>query len=816
MIPRLTLFFMAVLSICQLHAQKGDALFDPSYMHEIRVYFFQDDFFEYMDSVWDVHHEASGINVPYTKALVQIDGNWLDTTGVRIKGLSSYYKANSKKKPFKLDFNEFTDDQEYDGMKKINLHNGSCDPGMLRDFVAYDVLRKAGVAAPRVAPCRLYFNDEFWGVYNMIEQIDKTFLKNYFSSGGGTLIKNTGWDELHWKGPEITPYLEDYEMKTNEDEDDWSDFLHFVDVLNNSSDAEFPAAIEKVFDVDQYLHVMAVDVMTNNWDSYIDGERNWFLYHEPNSGRIHWIPWDYNLSLGGALTVEGSPYPPFDESCYIQATFSHYSNGNAYTFLNESVPSVEQVVWEFGDGATSTDLNPTHVYSLTGKVNVCLTAARTENGNPCVNKRCKEIDLDFKPGECETIQNGTCPFPATDPIFQLVAQNDDFCCEGEWDALCTLQYFELSNSNQNGSLGSGVSYNRNYPLIIEDTNKVLIRRLMNVPEYRERYLNICCHMLANNFNEERLFPLIDEQADLLRPHIYEDPNYIFNTDFFEYDMGDGSGGGDTEIPALKWLLSERFEQLEEHMLDEGHDCNNASSLYGWNDIVINELAASNTSPGGIPDPDGGYGDWIELYNNTTAEVTLDNFYLSDDPENPLRWAFPLGTTIGPQGYLIVWADEDEDQQGIHTNFKLAKSGEFLMLRHGDGSVIDSLTFGEQQTNLTYARVPNGTGPFVIQAPTHGTHNGFVNAVEDEILHQLNIYPNPADHEVLVDFGEMVFDKNNTTVSLLNSLGQTLSEQRTGQQAQFRLSTGHLPDGCYFLKIDFSDGMSLLRKVTVQH
>ena len=271
MVSKLTYFFLGLLLCSSLHAQKGNSLFDPTYVHEIRLYFFEDQFFENMDSLWDVHHEASGINVPYTKALIQIDGNWLDTTGIRIKGLSSYYKANSKKKPFKVDFNEFIDGQEYDGIKKFNLHNGACDPGMLRDFLAYDVLRKAGVPAPRVSHCRLYFNDEFWGVYSIIEQIDKTFLKNNFANDKGTLIKNTGWDELKWKGPDIAPYLEDYEMKTNEVEGDWTDFLNFVNVFTHISDAEFPASIHQVFDVDLFLHVMAVDVMTNNWDSYIDG-----------------------------------------------------------------------------------------------------------------------------------------------------------------------------------------------------------------------------------------------------------------------------------------------------------------------------------------------------------------------------------------------------------------------------------------------------------------------------------------------------------------------------------------------------------------
>ncbi len=811
------LLFLASLNI-NLIGQNGDSLYDPTVLHEVKLYFFQDDFFEEMDELWDIHHTATGVNVPYTKAFMQVDGNWLDTIGIRIKGLSSYYHANDKKKPFKVDLNEFIDGQKYDGIKKFNLHNGACDPSMLRDFLAYDVLRKAGVAAPRVSHCKLYFNDEFWGVYSIIEQIDKDFLKDNFSTDEGTLIKNTGWDELKWKGPFINPYLEDYELKTNESTDDWSSFLNFIDVLNNSSEDDFPAAIQEVFDVDLYLHVMAVDIMTNNWDSYIDGRRNWYLYHEPTSGQFHWIPWDYNLSLGGALTLDGNPYPPYDSTCYVQSTFSYYKEGNTIHFENESVPAVNAVFWSFGDNQFSTELAPSHEYTATGTVQVCLTAHRVEGNQVCENTRCKEINLDFDPGECNSIQNGSCPYPSTDPIFQQVAATDDYCCEGDWDALCSLQYYEISNSNQNNNIGSpGVPYDLTYPLIIENDDKVLIDRLMQVPEFRKRYLDIVCYMLANNFNEERLFEMIETQSELIRPAILEDPNYIFSHDYFEYDVGNGTGGGgEAEIPAIKWLLNRRFAELEENLMEEGHDCNESFSSIGWHDIVINEFAASNTDPGGIPDPAGEYADWIELYNNTSTSIDLTNFYLTDEVETPLKWTFPIGTVIEPNGYLIIWADEDELQDGLHATFKLSKSGEQLMLSHEDGTIIDSYTFGEQTSNLPSARVPNGTGNFQKQTATFGTNNGNTVSATEAFSNQITVFPNPADDYISIDFGEIIMKNEKPVVSLYNSLGQEIVQQLVNNSQQTTISTNHLPLGYYLLKVNFGNKPIYIQKVIIGH
>ncbi|MCF8247554.1 MAG: CotH kinase family protein [Saprospiraceae bacterium] len=802
-----------------LRGQEGNTLFDPSYVHELHFTFFQDTFFEEMDSLWAADHDASGTNVPSTKALLQIDGQSVDTIAIRIKGLSSYYKANDRKKPFKIDLNEFVEGNEYDGLKKFNLHNGACDPSMLRDFLSYDILRTAGVRAPRVSHCRVYFNGEYWGVYSIIEQIDKTFLKNNFVSDDGTLIKNTGWDELKWKGATITPYLEDYELRTNEEVEDWSDFLNFMNVLNNSSNVDFAAAIQQFFDVDLYLHVMAADVMTNNWDSYIDGERNYYLYHEPTSNQFHWIPWDYNLSLGGALTIEGNPYPPFDSTCYIQASFSQISLGNAIQFTNESVPSVDNVLWDFGDGSTSTEINPAHAYSTGGKVNVCLTAYRTDAGQLCQNTRCQVVDLDFLPQACNTIINGSCPFPASDPYFQMVAQQDSYCCEDEWDALCTLQWFELSQSTQNNGIGSpGVTYGLNYPLIITDTNKVLIRRLMNVPEFRQRYLDICCVMLANNFTEDRLFPMIDEQANLIRQYIKDDPNYIFSSDYFEYDVGDGSGGGgEANIPALKWLLKRRFDQLSSNMLSIGHDCGDAFSPIGWHDLVINEFCASSSDIGGIPDAMGEYDDWIEIYNNSDETVQLDNFYLSDSPERPFKWTFPIGSIIEPHGYFMIWADQDEFQPGVHTNFKLSASGEFLILMHEDRTVIDSISFGEQSTNLPSARKPNGTGNFVSQSHTFASNNNLVNSVNGKSMDILfKVYPNPTNNQLAIELDESILHNNSFELHLCDALGRSLTIAPKLNSNKLFISTTSLPNGYYYLKLKIGDSSTLIKRFAVIH
>ena len=144
-------------------------------------------------------------------------------------------------------------------------------------------------------------------------------------------------------------------------------------------------------------------------------------------------------------------------------------------------------------------------------------------------------------------------------------------------------------------------------------------------------------------------------------------------------------------------------------------------------VVINELMADNDTT--IADPQGDYDDWLELYNLTDSPVMLTGMYLSDKEDNLTKWEFPENTEIPANGYLIVWLDEDHDDEdateGLHANFKLSKGGEIVMLVDTDANgnqVLNSIAFGEQDTDVAFGRLPNGTGEFRVVQATPGAAN----------------------------------------------------------------------------------------------
>lgn len=137
-------------------------------------------------------------------------------------------------------------------------------------------------------------------------------------------------------------------------------------------------------------------------------------------------------------------------------------------------------------------------------------------------------------------------------------------------------------------------------------------------------------------------------------------------------------------------------------------------------VVINELMPLNSAT--VTDQDDEYDDWIELYNNSEATIDLSGYYLSDNDNYLTKWRFPDGTTIEGKGYLIVWADNDTLQTGLHTCYKLSADGEEVVLSKPNKTVIDEVKYSGQTLELSYSRIPSGTGSFSWQTATYNTEN----------------------------------------------------------------------------------------------
>lgn len=171
-------------------------------------------------------------------------------------------------------------------------------------------------------------------------------------------------------------------------------------------------------------------------------------------------------------------------------------------------------------------------------------------------------------------------------------------------------------------------------------------------------------------------------------------------------------------------------------------------LQAQNQIIVSEFMAQNVSA--LQDEDGDYSDWIELLNLTDNELDLDGYYLSDDPDNLIKWLFPP-VTITSQGYLVVFASGKDQRTGeLHTNFKLSALGGNIIITQPDGVTVEfslTETYPPQFADASFSIINDS---WFYTEPTPGLQNqigNFINPPRFSVVHgffknsfQLEIFP----------------------------------------------------------------------------
>ena len=145
-----------------------------------------------------------------------------------------------------------------------------------------------------------------------------------------------------------------------------------------------------------------------------------------------------------------------------------------------------------------------------------------------------------------------------------------------------------------------------------------------------------------------------------------------------------------------------------------------TTTYAQN-IYINELLATNSSSS--YDENGEYDDFIEIYIPTSTSFSLNGYYLTDYINDPTKWSFP-DSTVSDTSWMIIWADDDEEQGEMHASFQLnGTSGEGVYIFDNSLVLVDSVTFGSQTADVSYGRTADGGSPWTtFVSPTPGFNN----------------------------------------------------------------------------------------------
>jgi len=166
-------------------------------------------------------------------------------------------------------------------------------------------------------------------------------------------------------------------------------------------------------------------------------------------------------------------------------------------------------------------------------------------------------------------------------------------------------------------------------------------------------------------------------------------------------------------------------------------------------LVINELMAANSSI--ARDPQGQYDDWLEIHNYGAAVINVAGCYLTDDLAVPTKWRIPdnnpAATIIGPGRYLLIWADGDIADAGLHAGFKLDADGEQIALFDRDGmTLIHSAAFPDQTADISFGCFPDASDNwrfFPVPTPGAANNEAYLGEVEAvQVSHERGFYESP--------------------------------------------------------------------------
>ena len=700
-------------------------------------------------------------------AAMVYDGVTYDSVGVRFRGNTSYNQVGtSQKKSFKVELDFVRPEQTISGYKNLKFNNAHEDPSFMRE-VLYGRLAHKYTPIAKANFIHLFINSQDWGIYPNVQQTDKTFLEEWFLSNDGARFRATvesattgpggpggpggggpGWGDgtagMNYLGSDTSTYQKYYTLQSSDISQPWSKLVDAFYGLSLANAANLDDTKELI-DVDKALWFLAVENIFTDDDSYVmKGKMDYLLYYEPETGRTTPLEYDGNSTFQTSAATISSWSP-----------FRNESNAN-YPLLNKllNIPEVRQRYLAHYRTILQETFNPQYAHPVIDAIDAQIKGLVAAD-----------------PKKLYTTTQYTNGIPALKTFissrYNYLIANTEVAQQGP--TIAAAPYYN----------GYGQEY---APALANEP--VVVRAPVSATAGVYRVRLYYATGLAGNF----------EAIDMLDDGRHGDAS-----------AGDGIFGASIPGYAAGTLVRYYVEAIAGNTVHSAtylpagaeHDVfvYTVQAAAGPNGVVINEIMASNAAT--AKDSHDDYDDWIELYNNNDYEVDLGGYYLSDDLTKLDKWQIATGTIIPAKGYLIFWADDEEDEGPMHTSYKLSTDGEDVVLSNAALEIVDSLTFLKQETDIGYARVPNGTGSFKMQAPTFAANNdGTASSVRDATsVPGILLYPVPVSDILNITFDDSL---SGQTVQCFNALGQAI-HQFTVQNSRVAWDVSHLPGGVYYLK-----------------
>jgi hypothetical protein len=752
-------FISCILFVEAIHAQYPQPahgrLFDPDHVSRFDVLIPTDS----LNALLDPSNAYS--NHEYRVTAIYTDAQGSDTlqdVGFRLRGNTS---RNAQKKSFKISVNAFQDGRRFKGVKKINLNGQHNDPSMSRAFFSWKWGRILELPVSRSRHSELYINGNYYGLYTHIEHINDDWLRPRFGNDDGNLYKCVWPADLTFisSNPDDYKFTRSdgrraYELKTNEQEDDYSDLALLISVIEQTPLNQLECALDELFDLEGFLQVLAYEVITGHWDNYAYNKNNYYLYNDPATGKFHFIPYDMDNTLG------------------IDWVNKDWAQRDVLNWINSgmNLPLVQRLF-------QLPEVKEIYAFYLR-KWTAVFTQAQTQLQLDSIRDRIdpyaasdsfRTLDYGFDQTDFFDSFNGSQSMGHVDYSISdyLSARHTNTQNQlGSFDAAPILQNIQLS--------GTGAMNELKVTVGVEDEGTP------NVQIEFDTGTGLQTKTLSDNGVDD------DGIAG----------NGVYGTLLVSLPV---PASIQYQIVATDAAQNQRRRPCQPQM----------HQIAPLGQLIINELMADNGQT--VSDEDGDFGDWIELHNRSSDPIWLADYFLSDDLSDPRKWQLPAAT-MAPGEFKLIWASKKHNVHAWHSNFKLSKDGESVgLFREVSGSIdtVDMILFGPQTEDISYGRSYDGSPLWVLFGqPTPAASNGTLSTDPEWASLPVKVGPNP--------FSSSLYLTNPTetdwTYTLFDLWGRSIHQGRLPSGE--RLETNWMiPQGTYVLRLQ--NGMSSFTETLIR-
>ena len=650
----------------------GQEFLDPYNVHSIDINFYNTNYNQILEDRWEDDDKT------YELARVICNGDTLDSVGVRYKGNSTYFETHANgsiKYPLNMDFDIVYDDQELFGHNKLKLSNSIFDPTFVKEAVGY-ISSGYYLPTPDVGYTTVTINEEYLGLYTLVESINKPYLTKHFGNNEGTFFKceplfqygewYDAWPNLVWYGNDSMAYEYQmgYELKS---EHGWDDLLDLIETLNNN-----PENIGSILNVDRVLWFFASSIVMPDLDTY-NGifVHNYYLYKNTDTGRFEILPWDKNNTFGGSIV-----------NILINWWF-----GNVTWIYNWDPFGIE-------DDATRPLFvklmeNPLYKKTYTAHMRTIIDDIYNV-----------EFFGDLTSGIQEVIEPYADSYPNILPFFNT----------GDYFEYNVDNYLDTPSGDYCG-ITSTLEPRLEYLLGHNQISKVapeiyFVNQDISEPDPGEQVV-----ITAAVTGAESVELMVQNQA--------------LNGQFFSIEMYDDGNSGDGDEGDIIYGATIPFnssgDQVRYYIRASNDDAlvlepRQAEWEY-YHFVVGNVLADTNIVINEInyhSSDEYDSGDWIELYNPTSSQVNISGYVFKDE-DNDHEFLIPNNTILESEEFIVLCNDlalfntvfpEVNNVLGDF-DFGLSGGGELIRIFNAANVLIDTVHYDD---DLPWPQEADGNGP----------------------------------------------------------------------------------------------------------